>query len=203
MRRPRRGDRGGEDGGHGDARARRAWLGQGRGGRRLHRPVLPSNRAGGASADRVDVDPGRVRRHRAAALSLAARRALKSALRRPCRTARMATAGQPSRSRRPGRSSSQVSRRRRRRGCSGGSTVPGWSASTTGPSRAARRRSCAERGPAPRAIPASGRTRRTAGRRARATVVGGRTREAIRRPMYSSSVPAIASGTIGAPGAAR
>ncbi len=30
-------------------------------------------------------------------------------------------------------------------------------------------------------------------------VVGGSTRDAIRRPMYSSSVPAIARGTIGAP----
>ena len=44
-----------------------------------------------------------------------------------------------SRSRRPGRSSSQVRRRRNRRGWSGGSIVDGWSASTTGPSRAASR----------------------------------------------------------------
>ena len=43
---------------------------------------------------------------------------------------------QPSRSRRPGRRSSHVRRRRSRRGCSGGSTVPACRASTTGPSSA-------------------------------------------------------------------
>ena len=78
----------------------------------------------------------------------------------------------------------------------GGSTVPGWSASITGPRMALLGgRSIRGPPPSPRAsCPRRRRRRRPASSR---TVVGGSTREAIRRPTYSSSVPASASGRIG------
>ena len=110
----------------------------------------------------------------------------------------LVSTAQPSRSRRPGRSSSQVRRWRRRRGWSGGSTVHGWSASTTGPSRAARA-SVMWRASV-QLLARAGFGQRGAGRQVRpgrGPSSAGRTREAIRRPTYSSSVPAMARGTIG------
>ena len=87
-----------------------------------------------------------------------------------------------------------------RRGWPAGSTVPGWSRSTAGPSSASNR-SVTRLGELQLLARSLGRQRRRpsvaqqrpGARRRRAP------REAIRRPMYSSSVPAIASGTIGAP----
>ena len=107
-------------------------------------------------------------------------------------TSRQASSG-------PGPRNSQVSRRRSRRGWPGGSSVPGWSASTTGPIRAASA-SLARRARSSSARESgAGGTPSQPSPRSSRTVIGGRTREAIRRPMYSSSVPAMASGTIVAP----
>ena len=105
-----------------------------------------------------------------------------------------------SRSRRPGRSSSQVSRLRSRRGWPGGSTVPGYSASTAGPSTASKpgRQPAGELELRARSL---GRERAVPGlpeQLARRWWLAGPATP-CRRPTYSSSVPAMASGTIGAP----
>jgi hypothetical protein len=77
--------------------------------------------------------------------------------------------------------------------------VPDWSLSTAGPSMASKRAVRRRARSSSSREPASGRAPSQVSPRSSRALVGGRTRVAIRRPRYSSSVPAMASGTTGTP----